>query len=332
MSTNESYDLCVYKMKNRTIRLEILVTIFAVGFLLNACGKELRVWTSSDGRTLEAEFVAGTDRNVTLKRKTDGRRFTLPLDEISEEDRKWVEEKLEELNGPEKKEPSGIFVDRLNDTWEKMEYESLKFRFWGGKKLKTNKRYPFVVFLHGKGSGGTDNEKHLFSVPREFTSKNFYKDNPSFIVAPQCPNDAQGWRGEYIDDVIGLVKSAIEHLPVDKNRIYITGVSMGGFGTWEALSNSPDLFAAAVPVCGGASPRIAKKIKDVPIWTHHGVADNVVRVDFTRQIVDALKDVKGNIKYTEYDEDSGIKHDAWKPCYGNPEVFEWMFSQSKENR
>ena len=162
-------------MRNRTIRLDILVTVFTVCFLFNVCGEEPRVWTSLDGRTLEAEFVAGTDRNVTLKRKTDGRRFTLRLDKISEEDRKWVEEKLEELNGPGKKEPSGIFVDRLNDTWEKMEYESLKFRFWGGKKLKTNKRYPFVVFLHGKGSGGTDNEKHLFSVPRKFTSKNFSK-------------------------------------------------------------------------------------------------------------------------------------------------------------
>ena len=95
--SNERYDLCVYKMRNRTIRLEILVTVFTVGFLFNVCGEESRVWTSLDGRTLEAEFVAGTDRNVTLKRKTDGRRFTLRLDKISEEDRKWVEEKLEEL-------------------------------------------------------------------------------------------------------------------------------------------------------------------------------------------------------------------------------------------
>ena len=321
----------MFKMKNRKIRLELLVIIFVVGFLLNTGAKEIRTWTSSDGRTLEAEFVTGTDRNVTLRRKTDGRRFTLPLDSISKEDREWVKEKMEELTALEKKEPSGIFVDRLNDTWEKMEYESLKFRFWGGQKLKSNKRYPFVVFLHGRGSGGSDNEKQLFSVPRTLTSKGFYKEKPSFIIAPQCPDDGKGWRGKYIQDVIGLVNTAIEHLPVDKNRIYITGVSMGGFGTWEALANDPDLFAAAVPVCGGASPRIAKAIKKVPIWTHHGVADNVVSVDFTRSIVEALKRVKGNIKYTEYDEDSGIKHDAWRPCYGNPEVFEWMFSQSKKD-
>ena len=104
---------------------------------------------------------------------------------------------------------------------------------------------------------------------------------------------------------------------------------MGGFGTWEALSLAPELFAAAVPICGGANPSIAKKIKDIPIWTHHGEADEVVKVDWTRGIVDALERAKGNIKYTEYPKESGIKHDAWKPCYNNAEVFDWIFSQIK---
>ena len=96
------------------------------------------------------------------------------------------------------------------------------------------------------------------------------KKNPSFIFAPQCPDDSKGWRGEYLDDVIGLLKTAIKNLPVDEDRIYITGLSMGGFGTWSALAEAPDLFAAAVPVCGGGDPRTAKAIKDIPIWTHHG--------------------------------------------------------------
>ena len=305
---------------------------FFVFLILSVCSVagEVREWVSSDGKKLEAEFISGTEKYVTLRRASDGRRFTIDLDKISEEDRDWVKQKIEEIKGPGKKEPSGIFKERLNDNWEKMEFASLKFRFWGGKKLKNTKRYPFVVFLHGRGSGGSDNEKQLLSVPRKLTSKGFYKDNPSFLIAPQCPDDNKGWRGGYIDDVIKLIKQAIEHLPVDKNRIYITGVSMGGFGTWEALSIAPELFAAAVPICGGADPSIAKKIKKVPIWTHHGEADEVVRVEWTRGIVNALEKAKGNIRYTEYPEDSGIKHDAWRPCYNNPEVFEWMFSQTQK--
>ena len=104
---------------------------------------------------------------------------------------------------------------------------------------------------------------------------------------------------------------------------------MGGYGTWSAIAEDPDLFAAAVPVCGGGDPRVAKSIKDIPIWAHHGVADNVVPVSQTQRMVAALEKAKGIIRYTEYDEASGIKHDAWTPCYGNPEVFEWMFAQRK---
>ena len=104
---------------------------------------------------------------------------------------------------------------------------------------------------------------------------------------------------------------------------------MGGFGTWSALAEAPDLFSAAVPVCGGGNPSTAKAIKDIPIWTHHGVADPVVSVEFTRRMVETLKKEKGNIKYTEYDAASGIKHDAWTPCYSNPEVYEWIYEQRK---
>lgn len=298
----------------------------------NTCllSDNIREWESIDGKVLKAEFISANERYVTIRRQSDGRRFTIKLTQISEKDREWVEQKIEESKGPGKKEPSGMFKDRLNDDWEKMEFGSLKFRFWASDKLKSTKRYPLVVFLHGRGSGGTDNEKQLFSVPRKLTSKTFYKENPSFLFAPQCPDDTRGWRGTYIDDVIKLIKEGIEHLPVDRNRIYITGVSMGGFGTWEALSIAPELFAAAVPVCGGASPSIAKRIKNIPIWTHHGEADEVVKVDWTRGIVNALEKAKGNIKYTEYPIDSGVKHDAWRPCYNNPEVFDWMFSQTQK--
>jgi predicted peptidase len=210
-----------------------------------------------------------------------------------------------------------------------MEYESLKFRFFSEKRMSPKKRYPIMLFLHGKGSGGSDNEKQLNGIVRNFAAGKFHKKNPSFIFAPQCPDDSKGWRGEYLDDVIGLLRTAIKNLPVDEDRVYITGISMGGFGTWSALDEAPDLFAAAVPVCGGGNPATAKAIKEIPIWAHHGVADPVVSVEFTRKMVEALKKEKGDIKYTEYDAASGVKHDAWTPCYSNPEVYEWIYEQRK---
>ncbi|MEN8773067.1 MAG: prolyl oligopeptidase family serine peptidase [Akkermansiaceae bacterium] len=320
---------CSYLMKNKFVKvaLALFLLLFAIPPFSNA--GEVRTWTAVDGRTLEAEFISANERNVTLRRKSDGKRFTLSLDKVSEEDRKWVAEALEDLDGPGEKEPSGIFEDRLTEDWEKMEYESLKFRFYSEKRMSPKKRHPIMIFLHGKGSGGSDNEKQLNGIVRNFAGGKFHKKNPSFIFAPQCPDDSKGWRGEYLDDVIGLLKTAIKNLPVDEDRIYITGVSMGGFGTWSALAEAPELFAAAVPVCGGGNPGTAKAIKDIPIWTHHGVADPVVSVEFTRRMVEALKKEKGNIKYTEYDEASGIKHDAWTPCYSNPEVYEWIYEQRK---
>ncbi len=312
-----------------------LFSFIVTGLLLLVCNvlhaNEVRTWTSADGRTLEAEYVTANKGSVTLRRQSDGRRFVLPLEKLSEDDRKWVTEVLESGSSEvlDKKEASGIFEGRLTEDWEKMEYESLKLRFYGGRGLNKKKRYPVVVFLHGRGSGGSDNEKHLRSVPRMLVDKEFYRKNPSFVIAPQCPDDGRGWRGKFLEDVIGLVNQAVKDLPVDKNRIYITGLSMGGFGTWSAIAEAPDLFAAAVPVCGGGDPRSAKSIKDIPIWAHHGVADEVVPVAASQIMVAALEKEKGRIRYTEYDKASGIKHNAWTPCYSNPDVFEWLFAQNR---
>jgi predicted esterase len=319
-------------LKGKPFQMALALFFIMLAMPSVAVAGEARTWTSTDGRTLEAEFVSATEKNVTLRRKADGRRFTLAFDKISEADRKWVAQYLEDQAGPVEKEPGGIFEDRLTEEWEKMEFESLKFRFHGSKRMSSKKRHPIVIFLHGRGSGGTDNEKQLNGIVRNFAEGKFHRKNPSFIFAPQCPDDNKGWNGEYLDDVIGLLKSAIKDLPVDEERVYITGVSMGGFGTWSALAKAPDLFAAAVPVCGGGNPATAKSMKDIPIWTHHGAADPVVSVEFTRRMVSALEKVDGKIKYTEYDEASGIKHDAWTPCYSNPEVFEWMFEQQKNKK
>jgi predicted esterase len=288
-----------------------------------------RTWVSADGRHLEAEFVRATATEVTLLRAADRREFTVALDSLSEGDRQWVRDKVTELEKPEPVAGQGVFAGKVTGEWEKMEFGSLKFRFFGGKSLDARKSYPLVVFLHGRGSGGDDNERQLGGQARKFASDEIYKTNPSFVVVPQCPDDNRGWNGEFLDDVIGLVETAVKSLPVDEDRLYITGVSMGGFGTFAAISQEPKLFAAAVPVCGGGNPSAARSLRKVAIWVHHGAADDVVGVENSRRMVEALEDERGIVRYTEYDEASGIKHNAWDPCYNNPEVFTWLFAQRR---
>jgi dipeptidyl aminopeptidase/acylaminoacyl peptidase len=288
-----------------------------------------RPWVSADGRQLEADFVRATATEVTLRRAADRREFTVALESLSEGDREWVRAKLAEPEKPEPVAGEGVFAGKVTGEWEKLEFGSLKFRFFGGTSLDARKRYPLVVFLHGRGSGGDDNERQLGGQARKFASDEIYKANPSFVVVPQCPDDSVGWNGEFLDDVIGLVEAAAKSLPVDEDRLYITGVSMGGFGTFAALAKEPKLFAAAVPVCGGGNPSAARSLRKVAIWVHHGAADDVVGVENSRRMVEALEDERGIVRYTEYDEASGIKHNAWDPCYNNPEVFTWLFAQRR---
>jgi predicted peptidase len=122
-----------------------------------------------------------------------------------------------------------------------------------------------------------------------------------------------------------LLDSFIDSHPVDRQRIYLTGLSMGGFGTWDAIARRPDFFAAAIPICGGGDLKTASRIKDLPIWCFHGGADPVVAVELSRTMVDAIKAAGGHPKYTEYE---GVAHDSWTQTYKNNELFQWLFQQS----
>jgi predicted peptidase len=157
---------------------------------------------------------------------------------------------------------------------------------------------------------------------------------------PQCPPEAR-WGGSSKDwqvasdadpTIPGLMviemveKMLVDHPDIDPDRVYITGLSMGGFGTFDLLSRRPDLFAAGIPICGGGDPRFAKKLKYTPLWVFHGGLDDVVQPRFSRQMVDALKKVGSRVKYTEY---STMYHDIWNVVYYNPAVLEWLFTQKK---
>ena len=112
--------------------------------------------------------------------------------------------------------------------------------------------------------------------------------------------------------------------PIDTRRIYLTGLSMGGYGTWDLIARQPERFAAAIPICGGGDPATAERIKHIPLWVFHGDADSAVKVSRSRDMVAALKQAGGEPKYTEYE---GVGHDSWTRTYKSPEIYEWLFSQ-----
>ena len=126
--------------------------------------------------------------------------------------------------------------------------------------------------------------------------------------------------------VHSLVLEVIKKYSVDEKRIYVTGESGGGVGTWYMVMRWPELFAAAIPVCGVGDPRMAEVIKKVPIRTFHGALDNVVPVKATRSMVEAIKKAGGDITYIEYPE---VTHSSWRPAWKDPETIKWLFEQTK---
>ena len=125
---------------------------------------------------------------------------------------------------------------------------------------------------------------------------------------------------------LNAVAALQQEFSIDAKRIYITGLSMGGYGVWDAVARRPELFAAAVPICGGGDPALAKQMQTVAIWAFHGADDKAVTVERSRQMVEALKAVGAAPKYTEY---PGVGHNSWEKTYSDLAMYEWLFAQSK---
>jgi predicted peptidase len=233
----------------------------------------------------------------------------------------------------------------FRDLLEKKEFDDAKggkllYRLMKPENAEAGKKYPLVVFLHGAGERGDDNTAQLIHGVKEFAKEANRKKHPCFLIAPQCPKNStwadfrRGTGADVKPDAtpplrltLELVDSIVKDLPIDADRIYITGLSMGGYGTWHALALRPDFFAAAVPVCGGADLKSAEKIKSAPIWVFHGDKDNAVPIARSREMVDALKKAGGEPKYTEY---PGVGHNSWDKAYADPEMFAWLFAQKRK--
>jgi predicted peptidase len=189
---------------------------------------------------------------------------------------------------------------------------------------ETNKRWPLILFLHGIGERGENlNLVKLHGIPKIVESNN---DFQFITLSPQCPLEFD-WRDDKIQDkVISILEDFIENNNVDKERVYITGLSMGGYGTWAIISKRPEIFAAAIPICGGGDHTKVGKLKNLPIWAFHGADDQVIKVEETIKMVDAINAVNGKIKFTLYPD---TDHDSWSKTYNNKSIYNWLLSHSR---
>lgn len=186
----------------------------------------------------------------------------------------------------------------------------------------TTKAWSLLVFLHGAGERGSDINKVKVHGPAKLVEQG--KEFPFIVVSPQCP-EGQWWPNR-VETVMALVDEIAEKYRVDPKRIYLTGLSMGGFGTWSIASTYPNRFAAIVPICGGGQPYLAANLKGIPIWAFHGAKDPVVPLSESQRMVNAVKSFGGNAQLTVYPE---AQHDSWTETYDNPALYEWLLKQSK---
>jgi predicted peptidase len=181
-------------------------------------------------------------------------------------------------------------------------------------------RWPLVLFLHGAGERGSDVNKVKVHGPPKLVAAG--REFPFILVSPQCP-EGQWWDEETLN---ALLDKAMKDYRVDPDRVYLTGLSMGGFGTWALAIAHPERFAALAPICGGGEPRGVRRLKNVPVWVFHGAKDPVVPIQNDREMVDALKAAGGDVRFTVYPEG---EHDVWTETYNNPELFQWLLAHRR---
>ncbi len=218
--------------------------------------------------------------------------------------------------------------------------EVLSCQIWAPQVLKPGKKYPLILFLHGSGECGTDNiQQTRVGLPTLLNTLVLLPERV-IVVAPQCQNNnwwvkqlAMGpdYRAAKqptpsLEVALELCRHLLTAKQADPDRLYITGLSLGGFGTWDAIQRNPAFFAAAVPICGGGDPRFAGTLKELPIWAFHGRQDKNVPPDASRRMMHALKATGGDVHYTEYENGA---HFIWDQAYSEKELVPWLLKQTR---
>lgn len=224
----------------------------------------------------------------------------------------------------------------------------LPYRILFPENYDSTKKYPLVLFLHGAGERGGDNEKQLMHGAKLFLDSLNRKQFPAIVLFPQCPAN-EFWAAVKMDRTkqpfqiefdytappgwpLAAANSLVQQMIADgranAKRVYITGLSMGGMGTFESVYRYPGIYAAAMPICGGGNTTMYDtRVKKVPFWVFHGAADAVVDVKLSQQMVQRLQELKVCVKYSEY---PGVNHNSWDNAFAEPDYLKWMFEQKKK--
>lgn len=218
-----------------------------------------------------------------------------------------------------------IYVNKTSDT--------LRYRLLCPNDFNSSEKYPLVIFLHGISGRGYDNEQQLQYCWDVFIRDSIKVNYPAFVVFPQVPgNDAWYSRGkEGVRKPLVLVNELVDDFicngSIDERRLYVIGISNGGYGVFQMLEYWPDKYAAAIPICGGANIWFTERYANsTSVWIFHGENDKSVLPDSSREVYQVLKKYGADVRYTEY---PGVGHDSWTPTFKEPEIFKWLFSKSK---
>ncbi|MFP6584435.1 MAG: prolyl oligopeptidase family serine peptidase [Candidatus Hydrogenedentota bacterium] len=212
--------------------------------------------------------------------------------------------------------------------------DTMPYRIFIPADYDPKEKYPLALCLHGAGGRGKDNMSRGTEAFNVLSSPEVQREYPSILVTPQCPENAN-WSSRptdstvrYIDFVLEVLDNLEKEFSIDHSRLYVTGQSMGGYGTWAAITTKPNRFAAAVPVCGGGNSGAVKEIVHLPSWVFHGEKDKVVPTQKSREMVAALKKEGSTVIYTEY---PGMGHASWIPAWKETDLIPWLFKQENKS-
>jgi len=231
-----------------------------------------------------------------------------------------------------KAQPTNPSLSAKTIKWEVSHRGEMQYLVYVPKEYeaKGDRRWPLMLFLHGAGERGTNIQRVAVHGPPKLVKEG--RNFPFILVAPQCP-EGERWQN---DSLLKLLEQVMAEHKVDAGRVYLTGLSMGGYGTWKLALANPEKFAAIAPICGGgeyidallANRAKAAALRSLPVWAFHGAKDQVVPLEESERMVNALKKVGvKDVKLTVYPE---ANHDSWTETYNNPEFYEWLLKQERK--